>query len=197
METIYSNNFIVPVPKSLLKLLESLADVQQRRDFHPEGDVLTHTKIVVDRLENLNDITLSITALLHDTGKLVTTKFDRKRGHYISHGHEFESLAYVLYYRTWIESNGVDFEDVYYLVKNHMKANFYARGHISRPHKVRLWIENPLYGRMMLHQAADDMLLAEFDKNDYRKILKRIARWKESSIEYLISKEHKAGTRKR
>ena len=67
--------------------LESLIGVPQEQDWHPEGDVWTHTLMVVDQaarlrfeLENEGDkLSLMLGALCHDLGKPATTVHSEER----------------------------------------------------------------------------------------------------------------------
>lgn len=72
--------------------IRSLIDVPQDPEWHPEGDVFIHTKLVVDRARELLDalsyprqVTVMLAALAHDFGKPATTRFVdnrlRSRGH--------------------------------------------------------------------------------------------------------------------
>ncbi len=75
--------------------VHALVGIPQERDWHPEGDVWTHTlqtvnaaALIADR-ENLSDedrLVLGLAALTHDFGKPATAVF--KDGHWRSHGHE-------------------------------------------------------------------------------------------------------------
>lgn len=75
--------------------LEILSTLPQDKEWHPEGDVWVHTKMVVDamaqivrreKLEEDRAARLMFAALCHDLGKATTT--EKKDGTYISHGHE-------------------------------------------------------------------------------------------------------------
>ena len=70
----------------------SLIGVPQDPEWHPEGDVLVHTQLVIDRARELIDdlsyprqVTVMLAALAHDFGKPATTEFIdgrlRSRGH--------------------------------------------------------------------------------------------------------------------
>jgi tRNA nucleotidyltransferase (CCA-adding enzyme) len=72
--------------------LEPLAETAQDPGWHPEGDVWTHTLLVVDEAAALRDdldhpraLALMLGALCHDLGKPATTIFEegrlRSRGH--------------------------------------------------------------------------------------------------------------------
>ena len=72
--------------------LKMLIDVPQDPEWHPEGDVFVHTRLVTDRARELIDdlpyakqVTVMLTAVAHDFGKPATTEFIegrlRSRGH--------------------------------------------------------------------------------------------------------------------
>ena len=78
--------------EKLFPEIQSLIGVPQDREWHPEGDVFVHTKLVVDRARELIDdlsyprqVTVMLAALAHDFGKPDTTEFIdgrlRSRGH--------------------------------------------------------------------------------------------------------------------
>ena len=78
--------------EKLFPEIQSLIDVPQDPEWHPEGDVFVHTKLVIDRARELIDelsyprqVTVMLAALAHDFGKPATTEFIdgrlRSRGH--------------------------------------------------------------------------------------------------------------------
>jgi tRNA nucleotidyltransferase (CCA-adding enzyme) len=78
--------------EKLFPEIQSLIGVPQDREWHPEGDVFVHTKLVVDRARELigdlsypRQVTVMLAALAHDFGKPATTEFIdgrlRSRGH--------------------------------------------------------------------------------------------------------------------
>ncbi|HEY5594405.1 MAG TPA: CCA tRNA nucleotidyltransferase [Nitrospiria bacterium] len=73
--------------KPILPEVTAMAGVEQPKEFHPEGDVLTHTLLL---LKNLNrpSFELALAALLHDIGKPPTfspPKTDRDRIRFDGH----------------------------------------------------------------------------------------------------------------
>lgn len=54
--------------KEVLPEVEAMKGVSQPPEFHPEGDVFVHTRMLLDRLENPS-VVLAFAALLHDVGK--------------------------------------------------------------------------------------------------------------------------------
>lgn len=78
--------------------IKALEGVPQDPEWHPEGDVFVHTKLVVDGARNLigdlpyaRRVTVMLAALAHDFGKPATTEF--LEGHYRSRGHEEAGVA--------------------------------------------------------------------------------------------------------
>src|SRR5215510_3039064 len=78
--------------EKLFPEIQSLIGVPQDPEWHPEGDVFVHTKLVVDRARELIDdlsyprqVTVMLASLAHDFGKPATTEFIdgrlRSRGH--------------------------------------------------------------------------------------------------------------------
>ena len=70
------------VVDQLFPELKSLIDVPQDPEWHPEGDVFVHTRLVADRARALVDdldyprqVTVMLAALCHDFGKPATTAF--------------------------------------------------------------------------------------------------------------------------
>ena len=79
--------------EKLFPEIQSLIGVPQDPEWHPEGDVFVHTKLVVDRArESIDDlaysrkVTVMLAALAHDFGKPATTEF--LEGRWRSRGHE-------------------------------------------------------------------------------------------------------------
>ncbi len=81
------------IVEQLFPEMQSLVGVPQDANWHPEGNVDTHTLLVVDEARKLIDdlpyakkVTVMLGALCHDFGKPATTKFFD--GHWRSHAHD-------------------------------------------------------------------------------------------------------------
>lgn len=81
------------VTEQLFPEIKALEGVPQDPEWHPEGDVFVHTKLVVDNARDSIDelpygkqVTVMLAALAHDFGKPATTEF--LEGRYRSRGHE-------------------------------------------------------------------------------------------------------------
>jgi putative nucleotidyltransferase with HDIG domain len=107
---------------SKFNIIRKLIDIPQEKKFHPEGNVWNHTKMVVDigaivREFSDEPITFMWSTLLHDIGKIPTTKFIRGRYRSYDHDKEGSKMAYDLisYYRDTKLA-----QDVKTLVRYHM-----------------------------------------------------------------------------
>ncbi|WP_231363793.1 CCA tRNA nucleotidyltransferase [Verrucomicrobium sp. 3C] len=59
----------------ILPEVSALHGVEQPKEFHPEGDVFVHTRLLLDQLHHA-PLPLAWSALLHDVGKPITRKAD-------------------------------------------------------------------------------------------------------------------------
>lgn len=111
------------LPRDLKDILMNQWGAKQNPQYHPEGNSLKHIITVIRRAyrEYGNDPTMIMAALFHDLGKMQTYAINPKTGQPTAHGHDKVSADLVNRYREYIESfEGVDFEDVEKIVKNHM-----------------------------------------------------------------------------
>jgi len=91
--------------------------VEQPPEYHPEGDVWTHTLLLLEQLDHPAP-TLALGALLHDVGKPPTFRVaDRIR--FDGHVEEGVRLARAILYR--LRFSGDEMEQVEALVANHMR----------------------------------------------------------------------------
>lgn len=117
--------------------IQSLIDVPQDREWHPEGDVFVHTKLVIDRARELIDdlsyprkVTVMLAALAHDFGKPATTEFID--GRLRSRGHEEAGVPPTESFLSRINIHTIDGynvrEQVIALVREHLKpGEFYKK----------------------------------------------------------------------
>ena len=121
------------MPSDLQKRVYNLKNFGQRVDKHPEGNVLKHTIVVVNRSIKEDDIYIAIAAMFHDIGKDETAGIHPKKGHITHFGHEKVSASLVKKYKKFIESVGGNPANVFYIVKNHMR---YKQLSVMTPKKV-------------------------------------------------------------
>lgn len=110
--------------------IEILIDVPQDAEWHPEGDVFVHTRLVLDRARELIDdlpyarqVTVMLAALAHDFGKPATTEFID--GRLRSRGHEEAGAQPAAQFLDRLNIHTLDGYDVraqvVALVKDHLK----------------------------------------------------------------------------
>ena len=123
--------------EQLFPEIQSLIDLPQDREWHPEGDVFVHTKLVIDRARELVDdlsyprkVTVMLAALAHDFGKPATTELID--GRLRSRGHEEAGVAPAESFLSRINIHTIDGynvrDQVIALVREHLKpGEFYKK----------------------------------------------------------------------
>ena len=109
--------------------VEALIEVEQNSVHHAEGDVFTHTMMVLDEAAKYRDETsepfgFMLTALCHDFGKAICTKMIK--GKLCSHGHETLGLPLVEKFLRRVTSETKIIAYVLNLTKHHMRPNAIA-----------------------------------------------------------------------
>lgn len=104
--------------KIVLPEIEAMKGVEQQPDFHPEGDVFVHTKLLMQKLENPS-IILAFGALLHDVGKPVTFSKEKGKVTFYNHSHIGSEMAERLLKRLRFSNREID--GILSCVENHMK----------------------------------------------------------------------------
>ena len=96
----------------------AMKGVPQPPDYHPEGDVFTHTLLAIEKLPADAGFALSLAALLHDAGKPATFA----RGERITfHGHDAHGARIAADICHRLRLSGEETEEIVYLVGSHMK----------------------------------------------------------------------------
>jgi hypothetical protein len=111
------------IPLTVTDYVSRLKTIPQSTTWHPEGDVLVHTKVVFNRALKSRDINIILAAFFHDLGKVDTTEPNGKGG-FSAHGHELVSCDLVKYSRLAIIGFKADPNIVYWLVRNHMRVKY-------------------------------------------------------------------------
>ena len=125
------------LPSDLKKRVYNLKNYDQRRDAHPEGNVLKHTIAVTNRALKTGDIDFALSALFHDIGKDKTAKLHPKKGFWTHYGHEHVSAKLVKKYRKWIISMGGNPLDIYWIVKQHMRMKVFDKMKWTKQDKMK------------------------------------------------------------
>jgi hypothetical protein len=147
-------SLFIKMPSDLQKRVYNLKNFGQRLDKHPEGNVLKHTIMVVNRSIKDDDIDIAIAAMFHDIGKDVTAGIHPKKGHITHFGHEKVSANLVKKYKDWIQSVGGNPANVYYIVKNHMKYKQLDNMGIKKVMKLKAFRAFDKLGKFSKHDRG-------------------------------------------
>lgn len=142
-------------PEELKEILDKNSKTQQSPNWHPEGDVLKHIRIVYKRAKEFGDLDQAIAAFFHDLGKEKVTRPSKKtEGSWTAYGHELESTRLVERYKDWIESLGGKYDKIHELVKFHMKIKLMGNMRATKQQEMK---DNPYYGDLLIFTKFDDM----------------------------------------
>lgn len=124
-DNLFEEVLIPLMPNSLRFNIFESRKIMQNPEWHPEGDVYTHSKIVTNRChKNFRNINLILAGVFHDLGKIDVTVFNEEKNTFSAHGHEELSLMYIEQNIKWIKWMGGNPKKISYIVKNHMRIKF-------------------------------------------------------------------------
>ncbi len=102
----------------ILPEADAMKGVEQPPEFHPEGDVFIHTKLLMDKLENPS-VSLAFGALLHDIGKPAAYSNENGKIRFYSHSRVGCEIAEKMLKRLRFSNKEID--QILSCVDNHMK----------------------------------------------------------------------------
>ena len=133
--------------------LKALKGIPQDPEYHPEGDVWTHSLMAVDAMavlrtnDDKRDLTLMLAILCHDFGKPYTTKI--AKGQWRALGHETAGLEPTRSFLERISNEKKLIENVLALVEQHQRpSQFYKQKS-----------KNPAIRRLMLKVNIKDLVM--------------------------------------
>lgn len=152
-------DFYNAAPEKLKKCVDNCKGIPQTLEWHSEGTVDIHNKIVFNRAKRTGDINLMLAAFFHDLGKATTTvKHPTIPNKYSTKLHDKESAKIVKENKQWIEDIGGNYDIVFYLVEQHMRAKITDE---MRPYKREKFKSHIYYSYMEKFSEFDNM------KTDY------------------------------
>ena len=108
--------------REVLPEISALHGVEQPPQYHPEGDVWTHTMLMIDGLPEGSTATLAWGVLLHDVGKPPTFRSAAQTGDRIRFdGHVDAGVEIAERICRRLRFSNEDTEQIVSLVSNHMK----------------------------------------------------------------------------
>ena len=132
--------------REILPEVAAMHGVQQPAEFHPEGDVWTHVKVMLAKLENPRS-TLAWGVLLHDVGKPPTYE-EADRIRFNEHDAVGAELAGDICRR--LRMSGEEAEQVCQLTAQHMRLRHVQE---MRPSKLKRLLRQPFFPELLeLHR---------------------------------------------
>jgi poly(A) polymerase len=161
--------------KVLLPEIEAMKGIEQTPDYHPEGDVFTHTMLTLSHLQSPTE-TLAYGCLLHDVGKPVCIR--REEGRLTFYGHTEKGAEMAEDALKRLKRSRATWERVAYLVRNHL-------GHTQAPN-MRLSTLKRFLGEEGIDELLEltriDALSANGDLQYYDFCKQKLAEFKQEEI---------------
>ena len=105
--------------RAIFPEIEAMKGVEQTPDFHPEGDVFTHTLLILSHLAPCPSESLAYGCLLHDIAKPVCVKREVGRVTFYGHSEKGAEIAVEILKR--LKRSRAVWERAAYLVKSHLR----------------------------------------------------------------------------
>lgn len=154
--------------KEVLPEIDRLHGVEQPPEFHPEGDVWTHTLILLDQLPDGASPTLAWGALLHDVGKPAT--FQPGPGRIRFNGHVEVGVRIAEDICRRLRFSNDDSAQIVALVENHMRFGDVMRmkeSTLKRFFRLNHFPEHLALHRMDCLASHGSLELYDFAKSRY------------------------------
>jgi putative nucleotidyltransferase with HDIG domain len=134
--------------EQVLPEIAAMKGVEQPPDFHPEGDVFAHTRLMLDLLPPNPGVVLSFAVLLHDVGKPPTFERAPDRIRFNEHDRVGAELAEQILRRLRFSNDEI--AKIVVCVREHMRMQFVKE---MRPAKVkRILARNTFADELELHR---------------------------------------------
>jgi poly(A) polymerase len=158
----------------LLPEVAAMKGVDQPPEFHPEGDVWTHTLLLLEKLDHPT-ATLAWGALLHDVGKPPTFRV-AERIRFDGHAEEGVKLAHGILNRLRFSRD--DMERVEALIANHMR---FMGAHRMKESTLKRFLRMPDFGEHLeLHRL--DCLASNRNLESYELVKRRLEELPEEQL---------------
>lgn len=135
--------------KEILPEIAAMEGIPQPKEWHPEGDVLVHTVLAVEMLEDPS-FEVALGTLLHDVGKPPTLQMDGDRPRFHQHERVGADMAAAICRRLRLSNEQT--EQVVYIVASHMKFKDATR---MRESTLRRFLSEPHFPALKEAHRAD------------------------------------------
>ena len=160
----------------LLPEVVALKGTAQSPDFHPEGDVFTHTLLLLSHLDAAPRESLAYGCLLHDIAKPVCLRQEAHKITFYGHTEQGAVMAEDILKR--LKRGRVLWERVAYLVRNHLR---HVQAPDMRLNTLKRFLREEGIGEL-LELARIDALSSNGDLHCYHFCQERLAELKDEEI---------------
>jgi poly(A) polymerase len=161
--------------EDLLPEVARMKGVEQPPEYHPEGDVWTHTLLLLEQLREPTP-TLALGALLHDVGKPPTFRV-AGRIRFDGHVEEGSRLAHTILTR--LRFSREETEQVVALVENHMR---FKDVHRMKESTLKRFLRLPLFEEHLeLHRL--DVMSSNRKLDNYELATRKLAEYGEKHLQ--------------
>ncbi len=161
--------------KEILPEVETMKGCEQSPEFHPEGDVFVHTKMLLDKLNGPTP-TLAFSALLHDVGKPPTFSDEGGKIHFYEHDRVGAEMTRVIMER--FRFSNKEIEAVVAAVENHMR---FMHVQVMRQGKLKNFLSREtLQEELELHKIDCESSHGKLD--NYEFLNQKLREYKEEEL---------------
>jgi poly(A) polymerase len=151
--------------KEILPEIEAMKGVAQPENFHPEGDVFEHTRLLLEFFQFPVSTILALSALFHDAGKPRTSAIRKGRLTFYEHSEEGAKIAESVMKR--LRFSNEDIAGVCQCIANHMKFMDVKK---MRAGKLKQFISRPYFDEEMeLHRIDCEASHGMLDNYEFLK----------------------------
>jgi putative nucleotidyltransferase with HDIG domain len=126
----------------ILPEVQAMRGCEQPAEFHPEGDVYVHTRLMLSLLPPDASLALIWAVLLHDIGKPVTQTFNPEEGRIRFNGHDRVGAEMAERIMMRLRFSNEETDAVVEAVRNHM---VFKDAPQMRPAKLRRFMARPTF----------------------------------------------------
>lgn len=171
-------------------IIGDLKSVNQNPKYHPEGDVFTHTMMVIDEGAKERDRSHSKRAfmwglLLHDVGKKPTTKM--RKGRLTSYDHDKAGKNLAREFLEYFDEDESFIDEVVGLVRWHMQSLFVTKD--SRFQDIDSMLEDVDVNEIVLVALADRLGRGGINKNERNNTISDINKFEDKLNKHSILAE--------
>ena len=137
--------------RRIIPEMEALKGCTQPPEYHPEGDVWVHTRLMLSKLEGEVSVPLVISVLLHDIAKPATRSIDADTGRIRFNGHDRAGADMTEAIMRRLRFSNDEIAATVTAVANHMK---FMHVRDMRPAKLKRWLAEPTFAdELELHRV--------------------------------------------